>query len=90
VVFRKISLEPTRCLKCQNYGHLAKKCKGLGDICSQCGAGHRSKDCDNREAKYCVSCKTDSHCSYDRACPAFREECEQFNQRRPENRSCFF
>ncbi|KAF8597954.1 hypothetical protein BDV93DRAFT_425236, partial [Ceratobasidium sp. AG-I] len=78
------------CLSCQKYGHMAKKCRGLGDICSQCGGGHRSADCDNREKKFCVSCDTDSHCLYDRACPTFREECKLFNLRRPENKSRFF
>lgn len=90
VLFRKIKQEPTRCLKCQLYGHKAIKCKGLGDICSQCGGAHRSIACDNREKKYCVPCKSDAHCSYERTCPTFRTECERFDQRKPENKSRFF
>lgn len=90
VVFRKPRQEPTRCLKCQRYGHKAVKCKKSVDSCSQCGGNHRSAACDMRDLKYCVSCDSDTHCSYERSCPVFRAECERFNQRRPENRSRFY
>lgn len=90
VQFKKNKEEPTRCLRCQRFGHMAKKCKGLGDICSQCGGAHRSIACNDREKKFCVNCDSDAHCSYDRTCPVFRDECERFNTRKPENKSRFY
>lgn len=90
VVFRKVKQEPTRCLKCQRFGHKAAKCKATTDTCSQCGNSHRSSACEMRDLKHCVSCAFEEHCSYDRACPTFKAKCEHFNQRRPENKSRFF
>ncbi|CEL58619.1 hypothetical protein RSOLAG1IB_12163 [Rhizoctonia solani AG-1 IB] len=91
VLFRKANQEPMRCLRCQRYGHKASKCvSGPDDVCSHCGGAHRIANCTNKEKKWCVSCQSSAHCSFDRECPTFRAECTKFNTRRPENSSRLF
>ncbi|KAG8783400.1 hypothetical protein FRC12_019764 [Ceratobasidium sp. 428] len=85
VQFRQIEEEPTRCLKCQKYGHRVAKCTATRDYCSQCGDDHRSSACPDRRRRYCVSCNFDKHASWFRGCPAYERERVRLNQRKPEN-----
>lgn len=87
----KCKREPVRCMKCQGWNHIASECPSTTDICGQCGENdHWTKNCPDKTKKYCVSCKSDDHSSYDRACPAFIKKCEDLNKRIPENNMPFF
>jgi hypothetical protein len=61
---RRIELDPTRCLKCQLYGHKADKCKATAEVCSQCAGPHRHEACDAKHLTKCAACKVDSHASW--------------------------
>lgn len=41
----KIKKEPTRCLKCQGWNHMARDCKERDDTCSNCAKSHRTTAC---------------------------------------------
>lgn len=82
--------EPTRCLKCQRYGHIAASCQSIQDVCGTCGHTHRTADCDRAGETWCVSCGTDNHSSWDRECPSFEKCCEELDERYRENSMPFF
>ena len=83
--------EPIRCMKCHNWNHVAWECIAKGDTCRTCGeTDHWTKDCTNKEKKYCVSCESDDHASWSRTCPIFLRKCEELDKRTPENNLPFF
>jgi len=53
-------LQPKRCFRCHEYGHIAAKCtskEDLNGVCFKCGeAGHEAKTCKN-PAKCCLCTK---------------------------------
>ena len=59
---------PTRCLRCQRFGHTSKICFSL-PRCAKCGEDHSSLECDKTEF-HCVNCKN-NHPAYDPLCPSF-------------------
>lgn len=87
---KRIEEDPTRCLKCQHFGHIATKCSAPADICSHCGGDHRSNVCSNKDKHFCVNCKVSEHSSWSRACPKFIAERDALNHRKPDNRRRFF
>lgn len=82
--------EPLQCLKCRGWGHKALDCKAEKDTCGTCGKEHRTSDCNDKKARYCVSCKSVTHASWDRTCPEFLHRCELYNDRFPENSMLYF
>lgn len=86
----KCKKEPVRCLKCQGWNHLTAECNSNHDTCGTCGKEHKTNDCDNKQSKRCMSCKTDDHTSWNRNCPTFVKKCEEHNSRSPENSMPFF
>ncbi|CCO36978.1 hypothetical protein RSOLAG1IB_08778 [Rhizoctonia solani AG-1 IB] len=85
---RRLADEPMRCSKCQRFGHKrahAAKCKAKNQICSSCGGEHENKACPDHKKVFCVNCDSDDHASHNRTCPAFRQERDKMNARRPEN-----
>ena len=42
---REFIKEPTRCFRCQRYGHVAKVCRGSRQLCGVCSGPHDSKQC---------------------------------------------
>jgi hypothetical protein len=83
--------EPIRCMKCQNWNHVAWECTEQTDTCGTCGENdHWTKNCTNKEKKHCVSCKTDEHASWSRTCPIFLKKCDELDKRTPENNLPFF
>ncbi|KAF4622916.1 hypothetical protein D9613_001545 [Agrocybe pediades] len=83
--------EPTRCLKCHRYGHIARNCIADEDTCGTCGeTGHRTNACTIKDQRYCVSCQSDGHSSWDRGCPVFLRKCEEYDRRHPENTLPYF
>lgn len=87
----RLKEEPTRCLKCYKYGHIARNCNKKEEICSTCGAkGHRTGGCQEKIAKHCVSCNKNDHCSWNRSCPTFIKKCKEFDRKHPENTLPYF
>ena len=77
---KRSKCEPTRCLKCQGWNHLAKDCIESHDTCSNCAGHHRSNQCSS-QVKKCVSCKTDNHSSWSQQCPTFVKKAHKLNSR---------
>ncbi|VDC04306.1 unnamed protein product [Peniophora sp. CBMAI 1063] len=82
--------EPIRCAKCQKYNHVAKVCRQGWDTCGVCGKEHKTRECDRKGGRFCVSCNTDRHCSRDRDCPSFLQRCVEYDERHPENCRVYF
>ena len=82
--------EPLRCLKCQEWGHIARTCKAQTDTCGSCADNHRSSTCPSEKPPYCVSCKSTDHSSASRKCPEFIRKCQELNARTPENTMPYF
>ena len=90
VYAEKCKKEPTRCLKCQGWGHLSYACPQLYDTCGTCGDWHRTSACTNMNRLHCASCKTHTHASWDRMCLSFMCRCEEMDGRLPENLMPYF
>ncbi|KAI0289631.1 hypothetical protein BC826DRAFT_1030544, partial [Russula brevipes] len=82
--------EPTQCLKCRLWGHFASECIASEDICGTCGDLHRTSFCTSKGRRFCVSCKTSDHASWDRNCPEFLRRCAILDERNPENQMPYF
>ena len=85
----KSKREPIRCLKCQQWGHLANSCIAMLDTCGTCGENHRTNLC-NSPGKYCTPCGVDGHTSWDRDRPTFNAKCGEMDTRTPENQLTYF
>ena len=87
----KSKKEPTRCMKCHHWNHIARECIAHEDTCGTCGEkGHWTKDCSNKGKMHCVSCNDDGHASWSRSCPTFLKKSEELDNRTPENNLPFF
>ena len=87
---KKLKVEPKQCMKCRKWGHFANKCLAEKDSCGNCGEDHMTKDCPDKERQYCVSCKNDSHVSWDRDCPEFKRQVDRMDEGHPENVLTYF
>ena len=85
----KSKREPTRCLKCQGWNHLAKDCIEPHDTCSNCTGHHRTNQCSSQVKKF-VSCKTDDHPSWSQQCPTFVKKAHELNSRSLNNSTIYF
>jgi len=64
---------PTRCDKCQRFGHCADQCTSVQLRCSRCGKNHEFKDCTaEKERAKCANCG-ENHSSAYRGCKKYRE-----------------
>ena len=50
--------KPTRCYKCQRFGHIASKCNFKGR-CPTCGEDHEFMQCNKKETPVCCNCGGD-------------------------------
>jgi hypothetical protein len=82
--------EPLQCLKCRGWEHKAQDCEAQLETCSTCSENHRTNACKNKDNLYCASCKTNSHASWDKACPEFLRRCSTYNDKYPENDMVYF
>ena len=87
---RKLKTEPKQCMKCRKWGHFAADCLEEKDACGNCGEDHHTKECPDKERRYCVSCKNNSHASWDRSCPEFLRRVEKMDENHPENALMYF
>ena len=87
---KKLKQKPLQCLRCRRWGHFAARCPEPNDICGTCGENHRTANCQNREKRYCVSCRSDVHASWDRNCPKFIRRRNTFDNNHPENSMVYF
>ena len=90
VYAEKCKKEPTRCLKCQGWGHLSYDCKLTQDTCGTCAGRHRTATCAPGSRPRCVSCGIEGHASWSRLCPVFVQKCEEMNGRLTENNMPYF
>ena len=68
--------EPTRCYKCNAYGHIAMNCLNEAK-CPRCLGEHSLKECPNKEAEMrCTSCISTSHHTGQAVCPQRKIEKE--------------
>ena len=87
---KKMKQEPKQCMKCRKWGHFAADCLADKDICGNCGEDHRTKDCPDKDRRYCASCKNDTHVSWDRECPEFQRRVDRMDKNHPENVLAYF
>jgi hypothetical protein len=86
----RLKHEPMQCMKCRRWGHFAHSCPANDDTCGTCGEAHRTSVCGNKDKLHCVSCKADTHVSWDRECPEFLRRCAQLDENYPENNLPYF
>lgn len=86
----RLKQEPTQCMKCRHWGHFANDCLEDKDTCGTCGGEHRSSDCTEPDKRHCVSCKANTHASWDRNCPEFIRKCSWYDQKHPDNLLKYF
>lgn len=87
---KKLKYEPKQCMKCRKWGHYAAECRAQSDTCGTCGGQHRTSSCKVANKKYCVSCRSDTHASWDRNCPEFLRKCDEYSNFHPENNLVYF
>ena len=87
---RKLKIEPKQCMKCRKWGHFAAECLEEKDVCGNCGEDHQTKDCLDKNRRYCVSCKDTAHASWDRGCPEFKWRVEKMDENHLENVLMYF
>ena len=83
-----------RCLKCQKYGHQAKRCPKSEPTCATCNGSHFTASCpnyDNSEKLQCCNCavgsdgsvnvrKTSNHRAGSKECPAQLAAIERYKK----------
>ena len=82
---QKLKVEPKQCMKCRKWGHFENECLAEKDACGCCGEDHITKECTEVGRRYYVSCRNDSHASWDRECPEFKWRVERIDEGHPEN-----
>lgn len=90
---RRLKREPTRCYKCQEYGHHAASCLSE-ERCGTCGRSeHQTTDCtyiDPSFRQFCTPCGDMGHASWSKDCPEFIRRSQEIRIRDPENSMPFF
>jgi hypothetical protein len=87
---KKLKFEPKQCMKCRKWGHYAAECRAEKDACGTCGGQHKTNECKSENKRYCVSCRSDTHASWDRNCSEFLRKCIEYSNFHPENNLVYF
>jgi len=80
-------LNVVRCFKCQGYGHTAKVCSSLEQLCELCGKhDHSKKECPHKESPICVNCvrsrrKDLQHSVRSKTCPEYVKHVEIYRSK---------
>ena len=82
--------EPMCCLKCQQWGHMAKDCREHKDTCSTCAGNHRTNACTAYKTFHCVNCNLVEHGSWGHKCLEFVRQCCDLDMNTPDNMMPFF
>lgn len=84
-------VEPMRCNKCQQYGHLRASCPNV-ERCASCASpDHTTLKCHPKNPPTCITCGPNStHPSSHRSCPSFAAKCIDTDTRHPENALPYF
>ncbi|CAF1457885.1 unnamed protein product [Adineta steineri] len=70
----KQQLNPQQCHSCYRFGHIAKYCKQIQQICSYCTGPHRYNVCDQKQlTPKCSNCQG-SHEATSHVCPKYINE----------------
>ena len=87
---KRLKYEPRQCMKCRKWGHYTAECRANINTCRTCSGDHMTKECDEPDRRYCVSCRSDEHASWDRVCPEFQRKSAHFDEIHPENALTYF
>lgn len=87
---KRLKYKPKQCMKCWKWGHFAADCQANSDTCSTCRGEHMTRECNEGEKRYCISCRMDDHPSWDRSCPEFHRKSTHFDELHPENALTYF
>ncbi|KAF8256341.1 hypothetical protein EI94DRAFT_1505875, partial [Lactarius quietus] len=87
---KKLKYKPKQCMKCCKWGHFAMECKAEADICGTCSEQHKTKDCKVEDKRYCLSCRSNTHASWDHNCLEFLRKCIEYSSFHPKNNLVFF
>ena len=71
---------PTRCYRCNQYGHTQGKCKAAHPGCGKCAGAHETMNCPGTASDKCTACKG-AHKVTDLRCQAWHEQKEKAEQR---------
>ena len=82
--------EPIQCMKCRRWGHFTGECPTEEDVCGTCRGKHCTSGCQNKDKRWCITCKSSDHASWDRSCPEFSRRCYLVDKRNPENSMPYF
>lgn len=78
-------------MRCQLYGHIAKECKSLHNVCGRCVGHHPTQSCTAHSSDfYCAVCKMAGHTPADRKCPSLLHKIQEHSQRNPDRNYRFF
>lgn len=62
-----------QCYKCLRYGHVAKQCRSVKSLCTNCGKDKdESHTCREPQDTCCIYCKNSEHKSISKDCPSFQ------------------
>jgi len=87
---KKQKQEPIQCMKCHQWGHFALECPSETDVCGNCGDAHCTSHCQNKGKTHCITCKDDTHASWNRNCLEFIRRCQILDERNLENAMPYF
>ncbi|KAJ3978379.1 hypothetical protein F5890DRAFT_1449660, partial [Lentinula detonsa] len=81
---RREEKDPQRCMKCQQYGHIARECSSEVDVCGRCDRNHPTQTCSaSPDNSYCAVCKAKGHIAASRNCPTLLRRLQERQQRDP-------
>ena len=79
----KLKQELAQCMKCRGWGHFANECNQASSTYGTCRGEHRTSNSGEENQRFCVSCWSNSHASWDRNCPEFIKCCAWYDDKHP-------
>ena len=87
---KRLKYKPRQGMKCRKWGHYVAKCQASINTCGTCGGEHTNRECNEQDKRYCVSCWSEGHASWDRMCPKFQRKSTHFDKLHLENILTYF